>query len=131
MIGNMTTGYTPEGYALAMTYDAQNRMKAAQCNDGASHLYQYSYSGNSLLSELIKDSEKRHLGSGLHITQEGLRVYGRVSSRRALNFIRRGELNIMKKRLNNFTSALFFLTILAFTSSLASAEVITYQVVFI
>jgi len=28
--GNMTTGYTPEGYALAMTYDAQNRMKTAE-----------------------------------------------------------------------------------------------------
>jgi len=122
----MTTGYTPEGYALAMTYDAQNRMKAAQCNDGASHLYQYSYSGNSLLSELIKDSEKRHLGSGLHITQEGLRVYGRVSSRRASNFIRRGELN-MERRLKRLSFALFFLTILAFISSLASAEVITYD----
>lgn len=40
--------------------------------------------------------------------------------------IRRGELNI-KRRLHRFTFALFFLAVLAFTSSLASAELITYD----
>jgi hypothetical protein len=35
----MTTGYTPEGYALFMTYDAENRMKSASYTDGTgSHL---------------------------------------------------------------------------------------------
>ena len=54
--GNMTTGYTPEGYALAMTYDAQNRMKTAQYTDSGSvaHLLEYAYTGNDLLAELKK-----------------------------------------------------------------------------
>jgi len=53
--GNMTNGYTPADIALTMTYDAENRMKTAAYNDGTSHLFQYSYAGNSLLSEVIKD----------------------------------------------------------------------------
>jgi hypothetical protein len=69
---------------------------------------------------------ERQSGSGLHITQGGLRVYGRVSSRRASNFSRRGELNITR-RLNRITFTLLFLAILAFTSALAFAEVITYD----
>ena len=69
--GNMTTGYTPEGYALAITYDAQNRMKTAQYNDGTSHLLRYSYSGNSLLSEVIKEgSTTKYLRSGFLPIQE-------------------------------------------------------------
>jgi hypothetical protein len=43
-----------------------------------------------------------------------------------MNFSRRGELDI-KRRLNKITFALFFLAVLAFSSSLASAEVITYE----
>jgi len=54
--GNMTTGYTPEGYALAMTYDAQNRMKTAQYTDdtGKVNLFEYAYAGTSLLDQLVK-----------------------------------------------------------------------------
>ena len=61
--GNMTTGYTPEGYALFMTYDAQNRMKTAQYDDGTSHLFQYSYAGNSLLSEVIRTALLRNISA--------------------------------------------------------------------
>ena len=43
-----------------------------------------------------------------------------------MNFSRRGELDI-KRRLNTFIIALLFLTMLAFTSFVASAEVITYD----
>jgi len=54
--GNMTTGFTPEGYAITMTYDAQNRMTSAQYADVSSvtHRNEYSYAGNSLLAELKK-----------------------------------------------------------------------------
>jgi RHS repeat-associated protein len=69
--GNMTTGYTPEGYALTMTYDAQNRMKTSSYNDGTSHLFQYSYAGNSLLSGMIKDGNTtKYLRSGFLPIQE-------------------------------------------------------------
>ena len=52
--GNMTTGFTPEGYPITMTYDAQNRMTSAQYADGGSvtHRNEYSYAGNSLLAGL-------------------------------------------------------------------------------
>ena len=43
-----------------------------------------------------------------------------------MNFSRRGELDI-KKRSPRIIFALFFLAVLAFSSSLASAEVITYE----
>ncbi len=67
----MTTGYTPEGYQLAMIYDAANRMKTAAYNDGTSHLFQYSYAGNSLLAEVIKDgSTTKYLRSGFLPIQE-------------------------------------------------------------
>jgi len=69
--GNMTTGYTPADIALSMTYDAENRLKTAQYNDDASHLFQYSYGGNNLLSEVIKDSSiTKYLRSGFLPIQE-------------------------------------------------------------
>jgi hypothetical protein len=43
-----------------------------------------------------------------------------------LGYIRRGELN-MKRRLTKIKFALLFLAMLAFTASLTSAEVITYD----
>ena len=54
--GNMTTGYTPEGYALTMTYDAENRMKSAEYADSNSvvHRTEYTYSGDSFLAEMKK-----------------------------------------------------------------------------
>jgi len=54
--GNMTTGFTPEGYPITMTYDAQNRMKSAEYTDvnNVAHKNEYTYAGNSLLAELRK-----------------------------------------------------------------------------
>ena len=54
--GNMTTGYTPEGYPLTMTYDAQNRMKTAEYTDGTGkvNLFEYAYAGTSLLDQMVK-----------------------------------------------------------------------------
>ncbi|MBI5638882.1 MAG: hypothetical protein HZA17_00505 [Nitrospirae bacterium] len=54
--GNMATGFTPEGYPITMTYDAQNRMTSAQYADSGSvvHRNESTYAGNSLLAELKK-----------------------------------------------------------------------------
>lgn len=37
--GNMTHGYTPEGYALTMTYDAENRLTSAQYTDSSAIIH--------------------------------------------------------------------------------------------
>lgn len=54
--GNVTRGYTPEGYVLTMTYDAENRLKTAEYTDGSSimHRAEYYYGGDSLLAEMKK-----------------------------------------------------------------------------
>jgi len=76
--GNMTTGYTPEGYALYMTYDAQNRMKTAEYTDGTGkvNLFEYAYAGTSLLDQLVKKengtpvSTTKYLRAGFLPVQE-------------------------------------------------------------
>ncbi len=52
----MTQGYTPDGYTLTMTYDAENRLKTAEYTDSSSvvHRTEYFYSGDSLLAEMKK-----------------------------------------------------------------------------
>ncbi len=54
--GNMTQGYTPEGYPMTMTYDAENRLTSVQYTDSSSvvHRTEYSYSGDNLLVEMKK-----------------------------------------------------------------------------
>ncbi|MBI4683442.1 MAG: RHS repeat-associated core domain-containing protein, partial [Nitrospirae bacterium] len=54
--GNMTQGYTPDGYVMAMTYDAENRLTAAEYTDSSTvvHRTEYYYSGDGLLAELKK-----------------------------------------------------------------------------
>ncbi len=54
--GNMTQGYTPEGYVMTMTYDAENRLKTAEYtgSGGIIHRTEYFYSGDSLLAEVKK-----------------------------------------------------------------------------
>ncbi len=56
--GNMTQAYTPEGYTLTMSYDAENRLKTAEYTDNGSviHRTEYSYSGDNLLAEVKKFS---------------------------------------------------------------------------
>jgi RHS repeat-associated protein len=76
--GNMTTGYTPDGYALTMTYDAENRMTSAEYTDSSSviHRTEYSYNGFSLLAEMKKydggvlASSTRYLRAGFLPVQE-------------------------------------------------------------
>jgi YD repeat-containing protein len=54
--GNMTQGYTPEGYVMTMTYDAENRLISTEYTDSDSviHRTEYYYSGNNLLAEVKK-----------------------------------------------------------------------------
>ena len=79
--GNMTTGFTAGNDAITMTYDAENRMKTAQFDDGTSHLFQYSYAGNSLLSELKKDGGAPPTGSTTKYLRAGfLTIQERNSS---------------------------------------------------
>jgi len=71
--GNMTKGYTPEGYAFNATYDAENRLKALDYTDAASvvHHRDYYYAGNGLLAKLVADGvETRFVRDGLHVLQE-------------------------------------------------------------
>jgi RHS repeat-associated protein len=76
--GNMTTGYTPEGYALTMTYDAENRIKTAKYTDSSSvlHKTEYYYNGFGLLSVMRKydggvlTSTTRYLRAGFLPVQE-------------------------------------------------------------
>ncbi|MBI5117924.1 hypothetical protein HZA56_15725 [Candidatus Poribacteria bacterium] len=54
--GNMTQGYTPEGYVFSAQYDAENRLKTLTYtgSGGAVHRTEYSYSGDSLLANTKK-----------------------------------------------------------------------------
>jgi hypothetical protein len=69
--GKATTGNAPEGYQLAMSYDAQNRMKTASYMDGTgSHLLQYAFGRNNLLAEM-KKSENSILTSTITYLNDG------------------------------------------------------------
>jgi RHS repeat-associated protein len=53
--GNLTQGYTPDGFVFAATYDAENRLTSIQYdNGGVTHSTEYSYSGNDFLSRKIE-----------------------------------------------------------------------------
>lgn len=54
--GNMTQGYTPDGYLFAATYDAENRLTSIQYTNGGSvvHRAEYSYSENHFLARKIE-----------------------------------------------------------------------------
>ncbi len=54
--GNMTQGYTPEGYVFTAVYDAENRLKSVEYTDSSSvvHKTEYLYSGDSFLAEMKK-----------------------------------------------------------------------------
>lgn len=69
--GNMTTGFTPEGYTLSMTYDAENRMTSAQyVNNSITYRTEYSYGGDSLLAEM-KKKENGNLTSTIRYVRAG------------------------------------------------------------
>ena len=54
--GNMTQGYTPDGYLFAAAYDAENRLTSILYTDGGGvvHLTEYFYSGNDFLARKIE-----------------------------------------------------------------------------
>jgi RHS repeat-associated protein len=76
--GNMEQGYTPEGYVMAMTYDAENRLVSAEYTDNTSvvHRTEYVYSGDHMLAQVIKKengaviSDRRFVRAGFLPVQE-------------------------------------------------------------
>ena len=54
--GNMTMGYTPEGYVFSASYDAENRLSGIEYTDGAANLrrIEYRYRADSFLAEIRK-----------------------------------------------------------------------------
>jgi RHS repeat-associated protein len=72
--GNMTQGYTPapDNYAVAMVYDAENRLTSAEYTDSGSvvHRTEYFYSGNNFLAE-IKKYEDGSLVKTIRIVRAG------------------------------------------------------------
>jgi RHS repeat-associated protein len=76
--GNMTTAFTPDGYQMALVYDAENRLTSAQFTDGQGriHLTNYYYSGDGLLARMTKKlantltSDIRYVRAGFLPVQE-------------------------------------------------------------
>jgi RHS repeat-associated protein len=54
--GNMTKGYTPDGYQFTATYDAENRLTSIEYTDSNNvvHRTEYIYRGDGLLMEIKK-----------------------------------------------------------------------------
>ncbi|HDH04695.1 MAG TPA: hypothetical protein ENH01_03135 [Nitrospirae bacterium] len=52
--GNMTQGYTPDGYQFTATYDAENRLTSLTYNGSINHETKYYYSGDDMLAKVKK-----------------------------------------------------------------------------
>jgi RHS repeat-associated protein len=76
--GNMSQGYTPEGYVFTAVYDAENRLKSVEYTDGGGVLQktEYLYSGDGFLIEMKKyenivlTSNSRFVRDGFLAVQE-------------------------------------------------------------
>jgi RHS repeat-associated protein len=75
--GNITQGYTPDGYVFTAVYDAENRITSLTYNDGAiDHETKYIYSGDRMLAKVEKYedtvpvSENRFIRAGFLPIQE-------------------------------------------------------------
>ncbi|KJU84001.1 YD repeat-containing protein [Candidatus Magnetobacterium bavaricum] len=76
--GNMTRGYTPEGYVFAATYDAENRLKSIQYTDKNGDVYktEYVYRGDGFLAgkkeykNASKTGEVSYLRTGALVLNE-------------------------------------------------------------
>jgi RHS repeat-associated protein len=76
--GNMTQGYTPGGYAVAMAYDAANRLISAEYTDGGGvvHRAEYGYRGDGFLARVLRYEdgvpvdERRFVRAGFLTVQE-------------------------------------------------------------
>lgn len=71
--GNMTKGYTPDGYQFSATYDGENRLKTVTYTDSASvvHNSAFEYNANDFLTSQIVDGvSKRFVRTGYTLLQE-------------------------------------------------------------
>ncbi len=84
--GNMTQGYTPDGYVYTATYDAENRLKTLAYNDGAyNYETRYFYSGDNLLARIEKWDN----------------TAGSLEKRDEIRYIRAGFLPVQERDGNN------------------------------
>ncbi len=76
--GNMTPGYTPDGYLMTMTYDAENRLKTLTYSDGTDNYEtRYFYSGDSLLAKIEKYKNSQKIDETRFIRAEFLPIQER------------------------------------------------------
>lgn len=76
--GNLTQGYTPQGYVFTASYDAANRLSTLQYTDAGAILHKivYSYGGNNLVGQIDKYTGKtltertRFVRDGFLVVQE-------------------------------------------------------------
>jgi RHS repeat-associated protein len=70
--GNLTQGYTPEGYRFKAEYDAENRLKALEYMDkgGVIHRSEYLYTGDWMLAE-VREYENGAVFSDTRIVRDG------------------------------------------------------------
>jgi RHS repeat-associated protein len=86
--GNMTRGYTPEGYEFTAAYDAENRLKSLEYTDnqGKIHTTLNTYRADSFLVKVekfenhVKMMEVNFVGEGFLPIQERTTVAGQPSS---------------------------------------------------
>lgn len=73
--GNMSRGYTPEGYVFAATYDAEDRLASVEYTDGGGivHRTQYLYSGDHFPAK-VKKFENGSLAGETSFVRNGLLV---------------------------------------------------------
>lgn len=71
--GNMTQGYTPDGYVWTAIYDAENRLTSITFTDagGIVHYTRYEYLGNDLVG-LVRRSQNGVLQEEMRIVRDGL-----------------------------------------------------------
>jgi RHS repeat-associated protein len=70
--GNMTRGYTPDGYVFTAAYDAEDRLKSIEYTDsgGVVQRTEYLYSGDNFLAK-IKKYENSVLVSDIRFVRDG------------------------------------------------------------
>jgi RHS repeat-associated protein len=71
--GNLTQGYTPEGYVFTAEYDAEDRMTSLEYTDSSSvvHRTDYQYSGDGFLA-VVQKKENGALVDEIRIVRDGL-----------------------------------------------------------
>jgi len=71
--GNMTAGYTPDGYPFTATYDGENRLSSIDYTDGESvpHHTDFYYCADGFMAkQVVDDVETRFVRDGLLTLQE-------------------------------------------------------------